>query len=140
MAEFLTNTAATVLMSFLSLLSAYVIMYAKKAKAKTEKEIEKIENQKQRELFETAVKTVDKLSEKTVSALEQTCAGEVRKLVKEGTIDRKYLDDIGKDAVTSVYRQLKPEYEKALEKGVNDVVKYITDSVEEKVLALKKAE
>lgn len=140
MAEFLTNTAATVLMSFLSLLSAYVIMYAKKAKAKTEKEIEKIENQKQRELFETAVKTVDKLSEKTVAALEQTCAGETRKLVKEGTIDRRHLEDIGKDAVLSVYSQLKPEYEKALEKGVNDVVKYITDSVEEKVLALKKAE
>lgn len=138
MAEILTNAATVILTSLLSLLSAYIVMYMKKLKVKTEKEIEKIEDQQQKELFDRAIETVDKLATQTVTAFEQTCAGELRKLVKEGTIDREYLENIGKDAVVSVYCQLKPEFISALEKSINDVEGYIRNSVEDKVLAMKK--
>jgi vacuolar-type H+-ATPase subunit H len=132
----LTNIAIAII----TLAGAYAVLYINKGIAKVKAETEKIQDEKQRALVNSAIDRVGDLTKKTVGSLEQVSAKSIREAVKTGIEDREKLLAIGKQAVDEIYGQLSEDTIKLLETEMFDVEKYITDTVESEVLKLKEGQ
>jgi phage tail protein X len=126
-----------IVIGLLGLAATYAMYYIKKAVAKIMLEADKIKDDKQRALVKEAIDRVDELAYKAVAATEQTVAAALRKAVKEGIANREELLALGAQACEEVYSQLSPAVIEALKSQVNDVDKYIADTVESMVLGIK---
>jgi replicative DNA helicase len=126
-----------ILYALISLAGVYIVFLINKLIAKVKAEADKIADEKQRALVQTAIDRVNDLATKTVLMIEQTAAGTLRELVKDGKVDRAELLKLGEEAVNSIYEQLSDDTLAVLELEVNDVEKYIIDTVEAAVLRLK---
>lgn len=137
MKELIINFLDVIVPLGLSVLTVYINLVFKSLKTKAEKEIEKLENEKTEAIFKAAVDRVDILAEKTVAALEQTVAGDLREQIKAGTAVKEDLIKACEGACFKVYSELKPEYVKALRNSYTDICDYIQNVIEEKLIKLK---
>lgn len=135
--ETLQQTLIDILIALLSLGGAFLILYINKLSVKIKAETEKIQNEQQRALVGVAIERVNDLCKKTVSKIEQTTAGSLRELVKDGKIDRAELLSLGEVALDEVYAQLSNDALEVLEAEVTDVRSYILSTIESTLLELK---
>lgn len=139
MNEMIMDILVSVVVALLGLAASYVTLYAKKAKAKAEAEISKIQCEQKQGLLLGALTQIDSLVEKTVGAVEQTTAKALREAVKDGTADREKLVALSQQVYAEVVLQLSDEYEQAVEGGITDVYTYIMNCIENQVLKVKSA-
>lgn len=133
MIEMLTQVA----IALVGLASSYVIFYLSKAGQKVKLQIQEIKDEKQRKLFNDALVSFQSITKTTVAQIEQTVAKDLRKLVKDGTVDKSELKELSKEAYEEIKSMLKPEYQKILSENINNFENYMLSCIEEQVLALK---
>ena len=137
---FLQDGLAQIVVALLGLCLAFLAYGAKQATAWLRKKTEALENDERRKLLTAALADLDLLTDKTVTAIEQTAAGDLRQLIKDGGANCEQLMALSKEAYTRIKNSLAPEYQAALKRNFGDLTSLITDSIEAKVLELKRAE
>lgn len=123
----------------ITLLATYALYYIRKGIAKFQTEAETIRNDDQRAAVFVAIKRLDDVAEKTVRAIEQTAAKELREFVKGGAASKDELKQLAQRAFDEVMETLEPEYLGLLSASLGDIDKYIRNTIESKVLELKGA-
>ncbi|MBU5441225.1 guanylate kinase [Paenibacillus sp. MSJ-34] len=131
--DFLLNLA----LAGITLLASYAMYYIRKANAKLTAETAKISNEEQRKLIQTAIARLDDVATKTIKAIEQTTAKELRRAVKDGIASEDTLTSLAKQAYLDIVKTLEPEYLLALQDSLGDLEKYIKNTIEAKVLEVK---
>lgn len=135
----INDILANVALSLITLLCAYALYYIKRGVAKLTAEAHKIDNEEQRSLAMTAIHRLDDVTTKTVKAIEQTAARNLRESVKSGEISKEYLTKLSEQAFDEIVAQLEPEYLALLATTLGDMDTYIKNTIEAKVLELKGA-
>ncbi len=133
-----TEILVNVLLALITLVGAYATLYIKKSSEKLKAETEKIQEEKQRNIVNTALEYMERTAEKTVNKIEQVTAKQIRKAVKEGTVDRKALEALAQEAFNEIKETLGPEYIQVLQESLGNAEKYILNTIEEKVAELKR--
>lgn len=131
--EFLIN----LLIALGGLASAYITLYISKAKAKAIAETNKLNDEKQKALINSAIERVNDLVSKGVDSAQQTLVDDLKRQIASGTATKEDLIKIGKNVAENVYNQLSEETVNVLQTEINDVQKYIIDTVESQVLKIK---
>lgn len=137
MQEMAQDILANLTLAALTLLSSYALYYIRKATTKVSAEADKIKNDDQRALAQAAVARLDDVATKTVKTIEQTTAKELRRAVKNGQASKEELASLAKQAYGEIVRTMEPQYLDALKVTLGDLDKYITATIEAKVLELK---
>ena len=119
----LRELAVTVLVVVLSLGTASVLGYIRRAK-------EALNQRINHELADRALERVAYLAEVAVLATESTTAAALRQAVAEGKIDRKKLVALGRQVAAQVLDQLDTETCKVLSETVGDVRRYVEQRIE----------
>ena len=119
----LRELAVTVLVAILSLGTAYVLAYIRRAREALDARID-------HELADRALERVAHLAEVAVLAAESTTAAALRQAVAEGRASRDELVALGQQVVKQVLAQLDDEARKALAETVGDVRRYIEQLIE----------
>lgn len=133
----LVQWGADLLIALLGLLCAYAVAYMRKGAARLVAETESIKNNTAASSLSSAINQVDDLAERTVGKFEQIVAGELRKSVKDGKVNREELLSIGKQAVDEVMSMIGPEISVILFQHLGDVRTFVENTIEKKVLDLK---
>ena len=89
------------------------------------------------DMFMQSKSFLDELIRVSVVAAEQSSAGDIRKRVKEGSLDRAYLLDVATDVFNSIKEQINYETRSTLLSGINNLDTYIKTRIEENVANLK---
>jgi hypothetical protein len=126
-----------VLTALLALATSYASYYIYKLSARLKADTQKIKEEQQLALADTAIDRINDLALKTVERFEQTIAGELRQAVKDGKADRNELLAIGRKAYQEVWDQLSDDMKAAASAEISDVKKYIEDTVEAMVRRIK---
>ncbi|MDK2902463.1 MAG: hypothetical protein PWQ93_382 [Clostridiales bacterium] len=126
-----------VLTALLALATSYASYYIYKLSARLKADTQKIKDEQQLALADTAIDRINDLALKTVERFEQTIAGELRQAVKDGKADRNELLAIGRKAYQEVWDQLSDDMKAAASAEISDVKKYIEDTVEAMVRRIK---
>lgn len=137
--QIVTAVSVTVITTAISLAAKVAVTYLKRGIDQMKAQADHVNNRLEREKFLEALDLLDDVTTRTVEMLEQTVAGDLRKLVKEGKADRDGLLQLGEQAWVKVSETLGPEWLEILEKGMGDLDSYIKGMIESKVLGLKKA-
>ncbi|WP_018752658.1 hypothetical protein [Paenibacillus sanguinis] len=135
----INDILANLVLGVVALLCAYSMYYLKRGVAKFKAEAQKIDNEEQRSLALAAINRLDDVATKTVQAIEQTTARELREAVKAGITSREQLIKLSQDAFDQIVDQLEPEYLAVLATTLGDMDNYIKNTIEAKVLELKGA-
>lgn len=139
MEEIVQDILVNVVLAVIMLLSSFALYYIRKATAKLAAETALIGNEDQRQLIQDAIGRLDDVATKTVMTIEQTTAKELRQAVKDGRVDKEEMRKLSEKAYWDIVGTLKPEYISVLESTVGDLERYIQNTIESKVLALKGA-
>lgn len=131
--EFLKSLALGVV----ALAGAYATYGIRKFVAKLKVQTQFIQEEEQRKLVQAALEDVAELTEKTVAAIEQTTAKQIREAVKDGKIDRTELEQLAKRAAFDITETLKPETQKVIDQHFGGFQSYLEKCIEAKVLELK---
>ncbi len=133
-----STTLITIAIALVSLAGSYALYFIGKAKTKlSEETIKNVKDATQRTLIQNALDRVSTLAQTVVTETEQTTAASLRQAVANGTVDKSELIALGKNAVGTIYSQLKPDTISLLETELTDVKGYITSVVEAQVFNLK---
>lgn len=138
--QIITTVAVTVVSTSISGVSAIAVLYLKRGLTYAKRQAEHVEDTVQRQKFMDALDLLDDVTTRTVEKLEQTVAGELRNLVKDGKANRDGLLELGNQAWMNVCHDLGPEWLEILEQGMGDLDSYIKSLIESKVLNLKKGQ
>lgn len=139
MQDYINDLLSNFVLGIVTLMCAYSMYYIKKGIAKVKLEAQKIDNEEQRDLALAAIDRLDDVTTKTVKAIEQTTAKELREAVKSGKTSRDELIRLSQSAFDQIVNQLEPEYLAVLATTLGDMDDYIKNTIEAKVLELKGA-
>ena len=135
---FVQDGLAQIAVTRLGLCLAFLAYGVKQATAWLRQKTAALENDEQRKLLMAALADLDLLTDKTVTSIEQTAAGDLRQLIKAGGASKDELKALSKEAYTRIRNSLATEYQAALKRNFGDFTNLITDSIEAKVLELKR--
>lgn len=119
-----------VVLALLSLGVAYVIMYLNKAKAKVLVETQKIENEQQRQLVNSAVEDLDKLLHQNILFAEGTLVKEIKQATSDNKLSMEEGEEVANAVVNNVLSQLTEDNKQLLANQSNSLEKYIRAEVE----------
>lgn len=133
------DVMASVAMGVISLAGAYAMLYINKLTAQVKAETQQIKDEERRQLVQAALDRVDKVAEKTVKAIEQTTAKQLRAAVKAGTGNQAELEALAGEALKQIVQTLEPEYLTLLSETLGDIDTYLCNVVEAEVFKVKEA-
>ena len=137
MEQIIQNFLTQILTALSGLAIAYLTLLIAKATAKFKAEADKIKDDKQKALVDSAIDRVNDLVTKSVASAQQTLVADLKAQIAIGNASKEDLVAIGKNVATTVYGQLSADTLNVLKLEIVDVQGYIVDSVEAQVLALK---
>jgi hypothetical protein len=123
--------------ALLGLLAAYATYGISKITTKAKAQTQQIKDDAQRKLLDDAIDDVEELTTKTVGAIEQTTAKELREAVKAGSAKKEDLIALSKKAAEEIAEQIKPEAQQLIEENFGSFEDYLMKCIENKVLFLK---
>jgi len=132
--ELIINATTAVL----GLLAAYGINAIHRWTAKVIAETSKVKGEEHRMLILGAISDVEMLVTKTVAMIEQTTAKALREAVKNGEADPAKLKELANQAYFEVKDQVSSDTRKLLNEQFGDYSKFVIDTIEQKVLELKR--
>lgn len=135
-----TEFAMTIAVGVVTLLAAYATYGIKKVTEKVKLQTQLIEKEEKRTLFLNALEDVAELTDKVVGSIEQTTAKALRELVQGGKADKKQLEDLAKKAAEEITASLAPDVQRVITDNFGSFEKYLSESIEAKVLELKSFE
>ncbi len=132
-----TEIALPLLLSLLAIVSAQIMLWLQKYKAKIKQETAKLQDERKRLAFAAATDYLDGLVSRTVASLEQTVAKGLREAVKDGRTNREELLALSKRAYNMVVENLTEDTYTSLRQNIPELCNYIENMIEEKILLLK---
>lgn len=87
--------------------------------------------------FNTVENILNAVTSTVVGKIEQTTAGELRQMVKDGTANREELTILARDAYYEILDTLKPDVLEQLQNVTADYEQYIKDKIEDAVRKIK---
>ena len=137
MEQIIQSFLTQILTALSGLAVAYLTLLIAKATAKFKAEADKIKDDKQKALVDSAIDRINDLVNKGVGSAQQTLVADLKAQIALGTATKEDLVAIGKNVADTVYSQLSVDTVNVLKLEIVDVQGYIINSVEAQVLALK---
>lgn len=134
----ITEALVNVGIAGVSVLCGFLAQAARNVTTKLKAQTQLVCSEEKRNLLHTALNAAEDLTGKTVAALEQTVAKELRESVKDGTVSRSELEGLSKKAFLEIYDALSSEYIQAINEAYGSFGSYLERLIEAKVLELKK--
>ena len=132
-----SNLLLNVLLAVIVLVGAYATYFIQKATAEVKARTAKLKNEDSRTLLDNAISDVEHLAMKTVGAIEQTTAKQLREAVKDGKTDREELLALGKQAFDDVKAAILPETQDIIADNLGDFDAYLQKVIEDAVRKIK---
>ncbi|MEA4892632.1 MAG: hypothetical protein VB085_08740 [Peptococcaceae bacterium] len=139
MQAFLQEAVSQIVIALAGLCLAFAAYGIKRGTDWLRQKTAALKSEEQRRELTAALEDLDMLTDKTVTAIEQTTASEIRKLIKDGKASREELVALSKDAYTRIRSSLAPEYQAVLQENFGNLKDVILAGIEAKVLELKRA-
>ncbi len=133
----LQNVLINVLIGLITVAGTYATLYIKKAVKKAQLEIDKVENEQQRDFMSTALERLDDVTLKAVTKLQETVAKSIRKSIEEGQTPERALSSLAEEAKIEIEHTLEPIYLSALRDQLGDFDTYVKNLIEVKVAEVK---
>ncbi len=124
----------------LSLAGAAAVYYVRLAAEKLRAQTAGLRDEAARKVLDTALDDVQRLTELSVGAVEQTTAKALREAVKGGTADRKELLALSEQVFSEVKAKITPEAQAVITRNLGSFDYYLSACIENAVLKIKQAD
>ena len=135
--EGLVNLLKIVIESVLAIASVYATMFVANVTQKAKVELQKVKDEKAKELLNENLDRVDVLLRTNIIAMENTLKKELIKDVADGKIDKEEAKLLVDNVKKNVLNQLGNESLIVLNEGLNDLNGYIGARLEEILVEVK---
>lgn len=129
--EQLIKLAVLVISFGLSVLTIYSAVWMAKIKNKAQKEIDKLDNEKDKEILNKELQLVNDTLLTNIIAFENTTKKQLQEVSADGKITREEIEKAGKVVVENTIKQMNDSTYEALKSITNDVDGYLKAKTEE---------
>ena len=136
--EGLIDLLKIVIESVLAIASFYATMFVASVAQKAKVELEKVKDEKAKELLNENLDRVDVLLRTNIIAMENTLKKEISEGIKDGKIEKDELNKLAVNVKENVLNQLGKGSLDILNEGLNDVNGYIEARLEQVLVDIKK--
>ena len=138
--EFLKELGTSFLEGILPALLGLLVVYCiEKVVSLIKAKTESLVGDRERMLIWDALRELEELTTKTVTALEQTVAKELRGQIKNGNATRESLLELAEQAALDITVAMRPESKRIITEHYGDFNRFVDKCIEAKVLELKKS-
>lgn len=124
----------------LSLAGAAAVSYLRLAAEKLRAQTAGLKDEEARKVLDTALDDVQRLTELSVGAVEQTTAKALREAVKGGKADRKALLELSEQVFHEVKEKIAPEAQTVITRSLGSFDYYLSACIEDAVRRIKQAD
>ena len=135
--EGLVDLLKIVIESVLAIASFYATMFVASVAQKAKVELEKVKDEKAKELLNENLDRVDVLLRTNIIAMENTLKKEISEGIKDGKIEKDELNKLAVNVKENVLNQLGKGSLDILNEGLNDVNGYIEARLEQILVEVK---
>ena len=135
--EGLIDLLKIVIESVLAIASFYATMFVGSVAQKAKVELEKVKDEKAKELLNENLDRVDVLLRTNIIAMENTLKKEISEGIKDGKIEKDELNKLAVNVKENVLNQLGKGSLDILNEGLNDVNGYIEARLEQILVEVK---
>ena len=135
--EGLVNLLKIVIESVLAIASVYATMFVANVTKKAKVELQKVKDEKAKELLNENLDRVDVLLRTNIIAMENTLKKELIKDIEDGKLDKEEAKLLVNNVKKNVLNQLGNESLAVLNEGLNDLNGYIGARLEEILVEVK---
>ena len=135
--EGLVNLLKIVIESVLAIASVYATMFVANVTKKAKVELQKVKDEKAKELLNENLDRVDVLLRTNIIAMENTLKKELIKDIEDGKLDKEEAKLLVNNVKKNVLNQLGNESLIVLNEGLNDLNGYIGARLEEILVEVK---
>ena len=135
--ESLTQLLVIIVCGAISVGTAYVTLYTKKLTEKAKAETQKIQNENQKLLINSAIDRANDLVTKNVVKMEQTLVKEIKEKTEDGDIKKEELQKIAESVKENVLNKLSKESQDLINLEIKDLSGYIEAQIEVALGTLK---
>lgn len=135
--EGLVNLLKIVIESVLAIASVYATMFVANVTKKAKVELQKVKDEKAKELLNQNLDRVDVLLRTNIIAMENTLKKELIKDIEDGKLDKEEAKLLVNNVKKNVLNQLGNESLIVLNEGLNDLNGYIGARLEEILVEVK---
>ncbi|MBS5934909.1 MAG: hypothetical protein KIC94_18760 [Clostridiales bacterium] len=128
--ESVTQLLVIIVCGAISVGTAYVALYTKKLTEKAKAETQKIQDENQRVLINSAIDRANELVTKNVVKMEQTLVKEIKEKTDDGDIKKEELKKIAESVKENVLNQLSEESQDLINIEIKDLSGYIEAQIE----------
>ena len=136
--EGLIDLLKIVIESVLAIASVYATMFVANVTKKAKVELQKVKDEKAKELLNENLDRVDVLLRTNIIAMENTLKKEISEGIKDGKIEKDELNKLAVNVKENVLNQLGKGSLDILNEGLNDVNGYIEARLEQVLVDIKK--
>lgn len=127
----------TILTGAASLVSAYILLYLRKASSRLEAETAKISNEMERDLVQGALSDINELIYQTVYAAQTTIVEGLKNQSSDNKLTKEDAMIIASDVKTKVLDQLTDDVKQLVDKNIIDIDSYVKDRIEVELTRVK---
>ena len=135
--EGLVDLLKIVIESVLAIASVYATMFVANVTKKAKVELQKVKDEKAKELLNQNLDRVDALLKTNIVAMENTLKKELIKDIEDGKLDKEEAKLLVNNVKKNVLNQLSNESLVVLNEGLNDLNGYIGARLEEILVEVK---
>lgn len=135
--EGLVDLLEIVIESVLAIASVYATMFVANVTKKAKVELQKVKDEKAKELLNQNLDRVDALLRTNIVAMENTLKKELIKDIEDGKLDKEEAKLLVNNVKKNVLNQLSNESLTVLNEGLNDLNGYIGARLEEILVEVK---
>ena len=135
--EGLVDLLKIVIESVLAIASVYATMFVANVTKKAKMELQKVKDEKAKELLNESLDRVDALLRTNIIAMENTLKKELIKDIADGKLDKEEAKLLVNNVKKNVLNQLSNESLTVLNEGLNDLNGYIGARLEEILVEVK---
>lgn len=135
--EGLVDLLKIVIESVLAIASVYATMFVANVTKKAKVELQKVKDEKAKELLNENLDRVDALLRTNIVAMENTLKKELIKDIEDGKLDKEEAKLLVNNVKKNVLNQLSNESLTVLNEGLNDLNGYIGARLEEILVEVK---
>ena len=135
--EGLIDLLKIVIESVLAIASVYATMFVANVTKKAKMELQKVKDEKAKELLNESLDRVDALLRTNIIAMENTLKKELIKDIADGKLDKEEAKILVNNVKKNVLNQLSNESLAVLNEGLNDLNGYIGARLEEILVEVK---
>ena len=135
--ESLTELFVIIACGAISVIAGYVTLYTKKLIEKVKAETDKVKDENQKALINSAIDRANDLVTKNVVKMEQTLVKEIKEKTEDGDIKKEELQKIAESVKENVLNQLSKESQDLINLEIKDLSGYIEAQIEVALGTLK---